>query len=310
MMSIGKTRRLHDTRRTIADFYRAGAACIGLSLTIAISMAKERSTLQYGVYDPEKRFAHADQIGVEHIFIAWLPSDVARLRYASEYAASRNRRLMVTIEPWQAHGRTAETLLSDINNGIYDADIRNVASALGGLNRPVFVRWGHEMEDVTGRYPWASHDAQGYIKAYRYFVDHCRSWSHGRFYFVWSPKGRQRLSAYYPGADYVDYIGVSVYGLEQWDIGHTGKAQDFNDRFREIYSFVSRYNKPVMIAELGVSGGATYRHRWFSQLAASSSAFPRLRIVVYFNAKEPDPWPDGYGSPDWRVDPVDLSGSG
>ncbi len=163
-------------------------------------MAKERSTLQYGVYDPEKRFAHADQIGVEHIFIAWLPSDVTRLRYASEYAASRNRRLMVTI------------------------------------------------------------------------------------------------------------IGVSVYGLEQWDIGHTGKAQDFNDRFREIYSFVSRYNKPVMIAELGVSGGATYRHRWFSQLAVLSSAFPRLRIVVYFNAKEPDPWPDGYGSPDWRIDPVDLSG--
>jgi beta-mannanase len=270
-------------------------------------MAKEHSTLQYGVYDPEKRFAHADQIGVEHIFIAWLPSDVARLRYASEYAASRKRR-MVTVEPWQAPGRSAETLFSDINNGIYDADIRNVASALGGLNRPVFVRWGHEMEDVTGRYPWASHDAQGYIKAYRYFVDHCRSWSHGRFYFVWSPKGRQGLSAYYPGADYVDYIGVSVYGLEQWDIDHTGKPQAFNDRFREIYSLVSRYKKPVMIAELGVSGGATYRHRWFSQLAASSSAFPRLRLVVYFNAKEPDSWPDGYGSPDWRIDPVDLSG--
>jgi hypothetical protein len=47
-------------------------------------MAKEHSTWQYGVYDPEKRFAHTDQIGVEHIFIAWLPSDVARLRYASE----------------------------------------------------------------------------------------------------------------------------------------------------------------------------------------------------------------------------------
>jgi beta-mannanase len=115
------------------------------------------------------------------------------------------------------------------------------------------------------------------------------------------------LSAYYPGADYVDYIGVSVYGLEQWDIRHTGKPQDFNHRFREIYSLVSHYNKPVMIAELGVSGDATYRHRWFSQLALSFSAFPRLRMVVYFNAKEPDAWPEGYGSPDWRIDPVDLS---
>ena len=295
-------------RRTISSFHRASALGIGFAVMIGVTVAKEHARLQYGVYDPEQRFANSNRIGIEHIFVPWQPIDAAGLRSASEYAAARNRWLMVTVEPWQAHDRTAEALFSDINNGIYDADIRNVASALSGLNRPVFVRWGHEMEDVTGRYPWATHDAQGYIKAYRYFVDHCRSWSHGRFYFVWSPKGRQGLSAYYPGGDYVDYIGVSVYGLEQWDIGHTSKAQDFNDRFREIYSFVRRYNKPVMIAELGVSGGATYRHRWFSQLAVSPSAFPRLRIVVYFNAKEPDPWPDGYGSPDWRIGPVDLSG--
>lgn len=306
MFWIGKMGRVRGTRHIIAKFYRTCALSIGLSLTVAISMAEERSTLQYGAYDPEKRFTHSDRIAVEHIFIAWLARDVARLRHAAEYAANRNRQLMVTIEPWQAHGRTSETLFGDITNGIYDADIRDVASALGGLDRPVFIRWGHEMEDVTGRYPWASHDAQGYIKAYRYFVDHFRAWSRGRFSFVWSPKGRQGMSAYYPGAAYVDYVGVSVYGLERWDIGHTGKPQDFNDRFRETYSFISRYNKPIMIAELGVAGGVAYRRTWFSQVAMSSAAFPLLKIVIYFNAKEPDSWPEGYGKPDWRIDPGDL----
>jgi len=277
-----------------------------LLITTAVAMAEEHPALQYGVYDPEERFANSDRIGVEHIFVHWELSEAAHLRYASEYAASKNRWLMVTVEPWPGHGRTGETLFKDIMDGTYDADIGNVASTLDGLGRPVFIRWGHEMEDVTGRYPWASQDADGYIKAYRYFVDHCRPWSHGRFYFVWSPKGRSAMSAYYPGADYVDYVGVSLYGLERWDILHSGKAMDFNDRFRGIYSYASIYNKPVMIAELCVAGDAAYRHLWLSEAAAAPTAFPRLRIIVYFNAKDPAPWPGGYGSPDWRIEPGDL----
>jgi beta-mannanase len=280
--------------------------CLGFAVTITVGMAQKHPALQFGVYDPEQQFANSDRIGIEHIFIAWLPRDIARLRSASEYAASKNRWLMVTVEPWPAHGRTRETLFSDITDGTYDADIENVASTLSGLGRPVFIRWGHEMEDVTGRYPWASQDAAGYIKAYRYFVDHCRLWSHGRFHFVWSPKGRQAMSAYYPGGDYVDYVGVSLYGIERWDIDHSGKPHSFNEHFRWVYSFASVYNKPVMIAELGVTGDPAYRQLWLSQVAGAANAFPQLRIVVYFNAVEPDSWPNGYGAPDWRINPADF----
>jgi hypothetical protein len=28
--------------------------------------------------------------------------------------------------------------------------------------------------------------------------------------------------------------------------------------------------------------------------------------VVYFNAVDPDRWPDGQGNPDWRIGPGDL----
>ena len=290
----------------ITSLYKASVLGIGFTVTMTVAMAKEHSALQYGVYDPEKRFAESGRIGVEHIFVAWQPLDTERLRSASKYAASRNRLLMVTVEPWPAHSRTGKTLFNDITAGFYDADIANVTHALGELSNPVFVRWGHEMEDVTGRYPWASHDAEGYIKAYRYFVDHCRPHSHGRFNFVWSPKGKNNMPAYYPGDKYVDYVGVSLYGLERWDLDHLGKPSDFNEYFEEIYSRASRYNKPVMIAELGVGGDAAYRHRWFTQVAVAPARFTRLRIVVYFNAKDPASWPDGYRNPDWRIEPDEL----
>jgi len=307
MPNISKGRHFQSACRVAARGHRAIALSIGFSVTIAAAIAEEHSSLKYGVYDPEGRFGHSNGIGLEHIFVAWEPIDVAGLRRASDYAAKRNRSLMVTIEPWPTQGRNRQTLFTDITRGTYDADIDTVASALSALDRTLFVRWGHEMEDPTGRYPWASSDAKGYVQAYRYFVDRCRPWSQGRFSFVWSPKGKRGMSAYYPGAKYVDFVGVSVYGLEKWDIDHYGKSRDFNECFREIYSFASRYNKPVMIAELGVVGDDAYRRIWFSQVAVAPNAFPLLQIAVYFNAKEPEKWPQGYGNPDWRIYPIDLA---
>ncbi|HEY1454762.1 MAG TPA: glycosyl hydrolase [Roseiarcus sp.] len=261
--------------------------------------------LQYGVYDPDERFADSNRLAVEHIFVHWQPHDVARIRGAHTRASSRNRWLMVTIEPWPAHGRAAETLFSDIVAGLYDPDIASVCSALGALGQGVFIRWAQEMEDPTGRYPWATGNAEGFVATYRYFVDHCRPWSHGRFFFVWSPKGLRQMADYFPGPSYVDYVGVSLYALERWDIAHFGKPRDFNAAFGEVYGFASQFKKPIMIAELGVQGSASYRDLWFSELARAKYSFPLLRIAVYFDAKEPWPWPDGFGNPDWRIDTSD-----
>ena len=161
------------------------------------------------------------------------------------------------------------------------------------------------MEDPTGRYPWATGNGEAFVAAYRYFVDHCRQWSHGRFFFVWSPKGLRQMKDYFPGPNYVDYVGVSLYGLERWDIGHFGKPRDFNETFGETYRSASQFKKPIMIAEFGVQGGASYRDLWFSELARAKDSFPLLRMAVYFNAQEPWSWPDGYGKPDWRIDSAD-----
>src|SRR5215469_16855413 len=93
------------------------------------SDADHAERLQYGVYDPEERFAASDRLAIEHVFISWQEHDEALIPCACSSAARRNRWLMVTIEPWPAHGRTVETLFSDILTGLYDSDIANVCGA-------------------------------------------------------------------------------------------------------------------------------------------------------------------------------------
>lgn len=267
--------------------------------------------IAFGVYDPHSTFAAADDVAIEHVFIYWQALDGQNFRKNLQYAMVRHRRMMVTIEPytrasdWRSQG---ERLFSDILAGDFDQEIQVVCSEVGNFQDQVLVRWGHEMEDPTGRYPWARTDSEGFKSAFRYFVQHCRQHAPNAI-FVWSPKGEKNLAAYYPGDDIVDVVGLSVYGLQKMDLAFYGRIREFSDNFEEKYQRVAGFNKPVVIAELGVSGDQSYRRRWFASLfeALKRSVFQKLRAVVYFNDKEPDRWPMGFGSPDWRITPDWLS---
>jgi beta-mannanase len=118
------------------------------------------------------------------------------------------------------------------------------------------------------------------------------------------------LFDYYPGDAYVDYIGVTLFGLQAWEIRHFGAAQSFDDSLARHYYRVSGFNKPVIVAEVGVAGGDAYRKAWLASMFVRKSRFPKLMGVVYFNAREPFRWPDPYGRPDWRLSPGDLEDAG
>lgn len=269
--------------------------------------AETAGKVALGVYDPSRVFSGEDGIDIEHIFVYWQSLDLKDLKRRLAYAQKRGRAMIVTVEPytkaanWRDGG---ERLFGDIVGGRFDPQIDTVCDAMSGFNGRLLVRWGHEMEDPTGRYPWARADSEGYKSAYRYFVDSCRRKVPAAA-FIWSPKGEKNLARYYPGDAHVDYVGLAVWGLQAMDRDYFGGQRDFPQTFREKYDRVAGFGKPVLIAELGVSGDAGYRRKWFGSLYDSISGhsdFDLLEGVVYFNDKEPHHWPMGYGAPDWRIE--------
>jgi beta-mannanase len=261
-----------------------------------------------GVYDPHEVFDAESGVEIEHIFVFWQQLAVKSLREQLRYAHQRGRTMMVTVEPYTRAPNWrdgAARLFADIVRGEYRREISRVCSELGKFPGDVIVRWGHEMEDPTGRYPWARSDSEGFKAAYRHFVMDCRSHA-PRAKFIWSPKGEKNLARYYPGSAYVDYVGVSLWGLQEMDQDAYGRAREFGATLLEKYNRVNGFGKPVIIAELGVYGDRAYRDAWFRSLyetMVTSSRFRSLHAVVYFNDKEPQYWPNGYGSPDWRIEP-------
>jgi cellulose synthase (UDP-forming) len=253
------------------------------------------------VYDPDAQLSANDSIAIDHTFITWTdPEAPAQIKAAFAKAKARNRWLMLTIEPWFASGRQSDLVLSDILKGAYDTQIDTMCRSVAALGGPVYMRWGHEMETKTGRYSWANDDPAGYVASYRRFADHCRAQT-DKLLWVWSPAGDQRLDEFFPGAAYVDFVGLSVYDCPWCGIEPAGGTFSAASIFREKYKRVRHFGLPVMIAELGIDGDAERKRKNLQELMSSLSRYPLLRAVFYFNAPDtPGVWMDSY-RPDWRL---------
>lgn len=285
------------------------ATVVPLSLfsTTAV-LAAPPGNFPFGVYDPEGSFAQDPDVQIEHLFLPWEDVFLPSLLDADAYAVERGRAVLVTIEPWtwtRDERNSPPVLIAGIADGTYDANMRAICEVLSQFESPVTVRWAQEMEDLSGQFIWSDWDPLTYVDAYKRVVDVCRSVTDEiadvDFDYMWSPLGNAELAEFYPGDDYVDVIGLSVFGLQSWERDILGHEQTFREVLTPRYERALAFDLPIVVAELGYVGDLEYVTRWENDVRQDLEGFTELQAVIYFNQKEVYPWPDGYGMPDWRI---------
>ncbi|WP_298293414.1 glycoside hydrolase family 26 protein [uncultured Litoreibacter sp.] len=280
------------------------AVSFAMAPYIVSAAALPPGDMPYGAFDPAGDYSDESEVLIEHVFLPWEDVSLISLLDADEYTLERSRALMVTIEPWTwtvDERNTPEFLKNGILSGYYDANMRGICKILNDLQSPISVRWGHEMERTTGQFIWSDWEPEDYITAYKRMIDICRAEAPD-INIVWSPAGDQGLERYYPGDDYVDVVGLSIFGLESWETEILGGPRTYDQWLSETYARASTFGKPVIVAELGFVGSADYVQSWRNAVRQPQPDKPLLSGVVYFNQKEVYPWPDGYGLPDWRLE--------
>jgi beta-mannanase len=257
-----------------------------------------------GAYDPYGTFANDAKISIEHIFIPWQDVNLASLDAADKYARDRARKLLITVEPWtwSRNGKpeTSRELYAGIMAGNYDQLIRALCQKAASLTSDITIRWGQEMDLGNDRYPWSEWAPVEYINAYRHFVDTCRTVGAG-IHFMWSPRGEPNMREYYPGSDYVDSIGLTLFGFQKYEIALYGKDLSLPERLGPSYELVADLGKEIYIAEFGCHGDQPYLRRCLDEARSASAKFPRISAVIYFNEVETYKWPGSHGLPDWRI---------
>jgi hypothetical protein len=129
-------------------------AAASASAVNAGSPSRPQEILRFGVYDPAAVFADEPHLAIRHLYVSWASFNTNELAANLRALSEREFTPLVTIEPWPEDGESKSELLCSVTTGDYDHTIDRIAEALRWLPGPVYLCWGHEMDqDLTERYP-------------------------------------------------------------------------------------------------------------------------------------------------------------
>jgi len=198
--------------------------------------------------------------------------------------------------------------LDKIISGQFDIELRKWASDAMKTAKPVLAEFAPE---VNGNwFPWSGINLGGGVKdkfgsneeedgpgkfkaAYRHIINISREEGAFNITWVYHPNGISApqeswntLKSYYPGDDYIDWIGVSVYGSQKpgW------KWTKFTDVFDGIYEELCGVSevKPLAIIEFGVAedSASGSKAEWFEDAFNSfaSGRYPKIKAISYWHS--------------------------
>jgi len=190
-----------------------------------------------------------------------------------------------------------------IVNGSQDALIRTRAKAVAAFGKPMFLRWGAEMNGNW--YAWSGtavgNNPSVFVAAWRHIHDIFATAGVHNVAWVWAPNADSHPGGtsttswncwrnYYPGDAYVDWVGIDGYN---W--GATDSWQSFGQIFGPVYAdYVGR--KPIMIAETGSIEAGGNKAAWLANATTWIKAHRSIMAFVYFDTNQSS------SGLDWRAD--------
>ncbi len=165
-----------------------------------------------------------------------------------------------------------------IASGAEDPLITRFAEQLRDYGGPILLRWYWEanlliLPECLGPGTPAEQAAH-YVDAFRHIADVFDAVGASNVAFVWAPSvapAAAPLEPFYPGDEYVDWIGADGYGLVE-----------FSAVFGGWYDAYAGRGKPMIVAETGaIDDQAQFLADVGEVLPAE---FPQIKAIVYFDA--------------------------
>lgn len=193
-----------------------------------------------------------------------------------------------------------------INLGLLDADLKAWGQGAKAFGKPLIVEWGTEMNGTwfawNAKHHGVTTGAAKFRKAFRRIHRIIEKEAGAKnitwvFHVNWNDypvANWNRLEAYYPGDDVIDWLGVSIYSAQAPTDGYW---TDFTEAMDEVYPRLTSNkfgkNKPIMLLEFGAvtitdETGTRRKQEDFAQSALDSifsNRWPRLRGFSWWNER-------------------------
>lgn len=252
--------------------------------------------------------------GIYHYFTYWGYSDFnghkLLLDQITGYGATPMITFMSIPQPGEAGCNNPNWNLDSIIRGNHDQYLINFARQASRYRHDILIRWGQEMN--LSEYGWSGYcnganttAAEKYVQAYRRIVDIFRENNANNIHWVWSPNYRSspaqpwnNIENYYPGDDYVDWIGVTGYNYPEWS-SFEGLFDAFLRNMRELHPTI-----PVMLVEFASSeSNSQSKSQWIADAFLAMKRYPNLRASVWYHKNRNDYSPAAH----FRIDSTQSS---
>jgi hypothetical protein len=227
-------------------------------------------------------------------------------------------RMMARSNFSEGHADKRYTMQSFLD-GRWDADLTRWCDGAAAVDGPLLVEFGTE---VNGEwFPWNGRwngggrtDGYGdpnvpdgperFRDVYRRIVDTCRTEGADNITWFWhvdvgpSPSAawNSDFANYYPGDDYVDWIGLSDYGPLVRSEGWESFRSRMDSVYDEIDDLAAPGDKPIAVLEYGAREDSGHRRkaRWITHAIddVASHRWPRIDALSYWHER----WKNGNGT--------------
>jgi beta-mannanase len=201
---------------------------------------------------------------------------------------------------WEPDLENNANSLARIAAGEYDDYIVQWAKDAAMYGKTVIVRFAHEMNGNW--FPWSpnlnGNSTTTYVKAWKHVVATVRDIA-PNVKFLWCPnardaKGSAPLEDFWPGDEFVQFVGVDGY---KWNNDGYGSYIATFDRPIERIRALSQ--RQIILAEHGIGSGGTLedRSQHLNSLKALADKWLKLKAAVYFDID----MSQINGHPNWRL---------
>ena len=241
------------------------------------------------------------KLRILHRFQAWWGPDRFLGREWLAAVARRGAVPMVSWEPWLKPKRSVAApnqrrgIVRQIARGVHDLYIRRWARDARAYGKPILLRFMHEMNGNW--YPWSvginGNSPAAFRSAWRHVHDIFRREGATNVGWVFSvdsfaggtPTSRRELDHFFPGKNYVDWVGLSGFNWGR----QPARMMSFDRVFRSAYDVIKGYGKPVILAETGTAAAdSASAPRWVQDaMRTTPKRFPRVKALVWYDSAHP-----------------------
>ena len=262
-----------------------------------IYMGVAHNDVPFNTFEPIENLAMGEKMAFVMYFQSWADSEI-KTKWLDEIQEEG----FIPFVSWEPHpfGTPFSEVvysLKDISNGQFDEELQDEFKNIKAHDGPVFLRFAHEMNGNW--YPWSGYSngnsPEDYVVAWKHVVNLSRDAGADNIKWVWSPNAinyleQNSIDRLYPGDDYVDYVGMVGYLIEELDT--------FDKRFGTTVTEIREFTElPIIITETGIIDSAENRSDLACQFINDLRASKDIFAFIWFdkNARE-----------DWRIGTADV----